>query len=66
MRKRIALWALALTGGIFLVSACAALPRDPADISLGWKGTIIASGVAFLVALVVCVFVAWPGKQGSK
>lgn len=66
MRKRIALSALALTGVTFLVAACAALPQDLADISLGLKVTMIASGVAFMLALVVCVLVAWPGKQGSK
>ncbi len=60
MRKRIALSALALTGLTLLVAACAALPQDPADISLGLKVTMIASGAGFMLALVVCVFVAWP------
>lgn len=63
MRKRIALWALALTGMIFLAAALAGLPQDPAGMSLGLKVTLIASGVAFLLAVVVCVLVAWPEKQ---
>ena len=65
MRKRIALWGLALTAATFLVAALAGLPRDPAGMSLGLKVTIVASGVAFLLAVVVYVLVAWPGK-GDK
>ena len=63
MRKRIALSALALTGMTFLAAALAGLPQDPAGISLGLKVTLIASGVAFLVAVVVSVLVAWPEKH---
>ena len=66
MRKRIALSVLALTGAILLVAACIALPQDPDDIGLGLKVTLSASGVAFMLALVGCVFVAWPEKQGSE
>ena len=63
MRKRIALWALALTGVTFLAAALVALPQDPAGMGLGLKVTLIASGVAFLVAVVVCVLVVWPQKR---
>ena len=63
MRKIIALSALALTGMTFLVAAFVGLPQDPAAISPGLKVTIIASGVAFVLAVVVCVLVAWPEKR---
>jgi len=63
MRKRIALSALVLTGVTFLVSAGASLPQPPADISGALKVTMIASGVGFMVTVVVCVFVAWPVRS---
>ena len=63
MRKRIALSALATTGMTFFTAVLAGLPQDPAGISLGLKVTLIASGVAFLVAVVVCVLVVWPQKR---
>jgi len=63
MRKIVPVSALALTGMTFLVSALAGLPKDPTGINLGLKVTILASGVAFMLAVVVCVLVAWPEKQ---
>ena len=66
MRKRIALSALGLTGMAFLGTAFAGLPQDPAHMSLGLKVAIIASCVAFMLAVVACVFVAWPKKQESR
>ena len=60
MRKAIALSAVALTGAAFLVSGFMGLPQDPADIGPALKATIIASAVAFMLALVIAVFVAWP------
>ena len=60
MRKAIALSAVALTGASFLVSGVIGLPRDPADIGPGLKAAIIASAAAFMLAVVIAVFVAWP------
>ena len=60
MRKAIALSAVALTGATFLVSGSMGLPQAPADIGPGLKATIIASAVAFVLAVVIAVFVAWP------
>ena len=66
MRKPIALSALVLTGVTFMVAAGASLPQAPVDISLGLKATMIASGAGFIVAVVVCVFVAWPVQEAKK
>lgn len=63
MRKKVALSALALTGMTFLGAAFVGLPQDPAGISLGLKVTLIASGVGFLLAVVVYVFAAWPERH---
>ena len=65
MRKVIALSAMVLTGTTFLVSAAMGLPRDPADIGPGLKATIIASAVAFMLTVVISVFVAWPQQRGK-
>ena len=66
MRKTMALSALALTGATFLVAAFAGLPQDPAGISPALKVTILASGVAFMLAVVVYVLVAWPQKPDKN
>ena len=63
MRKKVALSALALTGMTFLCAAFVGLPQDPAAIGLGLKVTLIASGVGFLLAVVVYVFAAWPERH---
>ena len=63
MRKIVVLSVLILTGTAFLVSGIIALPQDPASMSVGLKATIIASAIAFLLAVVVCVLVAWPQQR---
>ena len=66
MRKIIVLSALVLTGTVFFVSGITGLPQDPASMSVGLKGTIIASAVAFLLTAVIGVFIAWPEKRQRK
>jgi len=63
MHKRIALSALVLTGVTFLSAAMISLPRSAGDIGPGLKGAVIASGVGFMLSLVLWVFVAWPVRD---
>jgi len=64
--RRIVVSALVLTGTAFLVSGMIGLSRDPASMGVGLKATIIASAIAFLLTVVVCVLVAWPEKRPKK
>ena len=65
MHKALALAAVAATGATFLVSGLMGLPQDPADLGGGLKATIVASAAAFMVAVVIAVFVAWPKPRAK-
>ena len=66
MRRIVVVSTLVLTGTAFLVSGMIGLSRAPASMGVGLKATIIASAIAFLLTVMVCVLVAWPEKRRRK